>query len=111
MSFLASLRSLDSSVFHRSRVDREMDEELGSHIQLRADDLERSGMPRREAERRARIEFGAYVRFKEESHQALGGQLFETLWQDVRFSCRKLRQAHDLHARFSISRGGDSPHV
>jgi predicted permease len=93
MSFLASLGSLYSSVFHRSQMDREMEDELRSHIQHRADDLERSGMPRAEAERRARIEFGGYVRFKEESLQALGGQLFETLWQDVRFSWRKLRQS------------------
>src|ERR1700733_13436127 len=93
MRFLTSIRSLLSRVFRSSALDREMDEELGSHIQHRADDLERSGMRRAEAERRARIEFGGYVKFKEESHQALGGQLFETLWQDVRFSWRKLRQS------------------
>ena len=44
----------------------------------------------REAERRARIEFGGYERFKEESHEALGGNFFETLLQDVRFGSRIL---------------------
>ena len=39
-----------------------MDDELRSHIQHRADDLERSGLSRAEAERRARIEFGGYER-------------------------------------------------
>jgi predicted permease len=70
-----------------------MDEELRSHIQHRADDLERSGICRAEAERRARIEFGGYVRFREESRAAMGGQFFETLGQDVRFSLRQLRKA------------------
>jgi hypothetical protein len=58
MSLLSTLRSLAESVFHRRAVEREMDEELRSHIQHRAADLERSGIPRTEAERQARIEFG-----------------------------------------------------
>ncbi len=70
-----------------------MEEELRSHIQHRADDLERSGMDRAKAERRARIEFGGYVRFKEESHEAMGGNFFETLMQDVRFALRVLRKS------------------
>ena len=69
MSFLTSLRSLASTLFQRSQIDVEMEEELHSHIQHRADDLERSGLPRAEAERRARVEFGGYERYKEESHE------------------------------------------
>jgi len=70
-----------------------MDEELRSHIQHRADDLERSGLHRAEAERRARIEFGGQERFKEECHEALGGNFVETLIQDVRFALRLLRKS------------------
>ena len=65
MRLLASLRSLASALFERTRINREMDDELRSHIQHRADDLERSGLLRFEAERQARIEFGGYERFKE----------------------------------------------
>ncbi len=72
MSFLAHLRSLAAKFLHRSQVANEMEEELRSHIQHRADDLERSGLNHTEAERRARIEFGGYVRFKEESQEAHG---------------------------------------
>jgi len=93
MRLFDSLRSLASRWFQRSRIDREMNEELRSHIQHRADDLERSGMGRTEAERRARIEFGGYERFKEECHEAVGGSFFETLIQDVRFSLRGLRKS------------------
>ena len=55
-----------------------MEEELRSHIQHRADDLERSGIASRQAERRARIEFGGREKYKEESHEAMGGNFFET---------------------------------
>jgi predicted permease len=93
MSLLTSLRSFASALFQRSRIDAEMEEELRSHIQLRADDLERSGLTRPEAERRARVEFGGYQRYREESREALGGQFLETLLQDVRFGLRMLRKS------------------
>jgi predicted permease len=88
-----SLRSFASSLFRRSSFHRDMDEELRSHIQHRADDLERSGLNRAEADRRARIEFGGYERFKEECQEAAGGNFFETLTQDVRVSVRGLRKS------------------
>jgi hypothetical protein len=68
----ASLRSFASAVFHRSRVEDEMDAELRAHIQDRASDLERSGLPRAEAERRARLEFGGCQKYKEEIREARG---------------------------------------
>jgi hypothetical protein len=93
MKLFASLRSLASTLFQRSRINREMEDELRSHIQHRADDLERSGLPRSEAERRARIEFGGYERFKEECREAAGSHFIETLVQDVRFGFRMMRKS------------------
>ena len=93
MRFLAYFRSLATRFFHRSQIEDDMDEELRSHIQHRADDLQRSGLGRAEAERRARIEFGGHERFKEESREALGGNFIETLMQDVRYSLRLLRKS------------------
>src|ERR1700756_4360987 len=94
MRFLAYLRSLTAKFLHRSRTSAELDEELRSHIQLRADDLESSGLPRTEAERSARIEFGGRERFKGESYEALGGNFIETFLFDIRFSLRMLRKSH-----------------
>jgi len=88
MKFLVYLRSLASRLFHHRRVENDMEEELRSHIQHRADDLEHSGLDRAEAERRARIEFGGREQYKEESYQALGGNFIATLVRDVRFSSR-----------------------
>jgi hypothetical protein len=42
------------------RSNDELDEEMRLHIQNRADDLERSGLSRGEAERRARIELAEW---------------------------------------------------
>ena len=72
MRILSTLRSLLATMFHHDAVESDMEEELRSHIQHRADDLERSGISRAEAERRAAIEFGAYERRKEEVRERLG---------------------------------------
>ncbi len=93
MTFASYFRCLAAKLFHRSQVDADMEEELRSHIQHRADDLERSGLDRAQAERRARIEFGGYARLKEESREAAGGIFFETVMQDVRFALRVLRKS------------------
>src|SRR5690242_12518699 len=93
MKLLASFRSLPARFFHRSHIENDIQDELRSHLQHRADDLERSGLDRAEAERRARIEFGGRERFKEESLEALGGNFIDTLMKDLRFSLRVLRKS------------------
>jgi len=93
MKLWAFLRSLASALFHRSRAEGEMDEELRSHIQRRADDLQESGMSRAEAERLAKVEFGGYQKFKEECREERGGFWIETVWTDIRFALRMLRKS------------------
>ena len=93
MNLFASLHIRLAALFHRSQVNAELEEELRSHIEHRADDLVRSGMERNEAERRARIEFGAREKYKEECHEAMGGNSIGTFFQDLRFSLRVLRKS------------------
>ena len=92
MSLLSSLRNWARGVFHRSALDSEMEEELRGHLERRADDLERSGLPRAEAERRARVEFGAYQAHLEESRAVLGAGWLDSVFQDLRLSVRRLRK-------------------
>ena len=92
MKLLASLRSLASAILSRARIEDETDEELRAHVQNRANDLEGRGLTRAEAERRARIEFGAHEKFKEECREAAGAHFLHTLFQDLRFSMRMLRK-------------------
>jgi predicted permease len=82
-----------ATLFRRSQMNAEMEEELRFHIEHRADDLERSGLERGEAERRARVEFGGCEKYKEEIHEAVGGRFIGTAMQDVRFSLRVLRKS------------------
>src|SRR5215467_7589681 len=93
MKLLAYFRSLGARFLHRSRTDKEMEEEGQLHIELRAKDLERCGVARSEAERQARIEFGSRVAFKEECREAMGGNVIDKAIQDVRFSLRALRKS------------------
>lgn len=93
MSLLSTFRSVAEKFLHPARVADDLEEELRSHIAYRADDLERAGLSRAEAERKARIEFGARERYREESHEALGGHFLETLMADVRLALRVLRKA------------------
>src|SRR6478672_4783465 len=93
MNPVAYFTSLGTKFLRRSQTECDLEEELRSHIEHRADDLERSGLGRAEAERQARIDFGGQERFKEECREALGGNFIDTLVQDVRFSLRTLRKS------------------
>ena len=87
------LRSLFRTLFHRPRAEREMDAELRFHIEERAEVLERDGISREEAFRRARIEFGGIERAKEECRDARGANVLESFVQDLRFGFRMLRKS------------------
>lgn len=92
MAVWSSIHAAVGFLFHRSRVEREMEDELRAHLRSRADDLERQGIPRAEAERQARVEFGGYQRYKEECRDALGARLIGELIADMRYGLRQLRR-------------------
>src|SRR5258708_7936938 len=80
---------LDATL-RRSRLESEMDAELRFHLEAYAQDLVSGGVPRQEAMRRARIEFGGIERVKEEGREARGVSVLETLTQDLRYGARML---------------------
>jgi predicted permease len=77
---------------HRARAESEMDAEMQFHLEARTADLMREGLPREEARRRARVEFGGVERAKQECRDARGITLAENLAQDLRFGLRMLRK-------------------
>ena len=87
---ISYLRSLAAKFFQRSQTENDLEEELRAHVERRATDLQRSGLDRAAAERRARIEFGSHQRFKEECREAIAGNFIDILMQDLRFSLRTL---------------------
>jgi predicted permease len=80
------------AILGRSRMENEMDAELRFHIEAFAEDLARSGVPRAEALRRARLEFGGIERAKEECRDVRGVSFIESLLQDLRFGLRMFRK-------------------
>src|SRR5215467_963283 len=92
MRMWSRVRSWLRAVMRRSRMEHEMDAELRFHIEAFAEDLVRNGVPRPEALRRARIEFGAVERAKEECREARGVSLFDGLTQDWQYVVRTLRK-------------------
>jgi predicted permease len=93
MRIFSIIRNFLFLVFRRERVEHEMEEELRSHLRNRADDLERRGLSRAEAERQARVEFGGYQRYKEECREALATRLVGELFGDLRYGMRQLRRS------------------
>ncbi|HEY6467225.1 MAG TPA: ABC transporter permease [Candidatus Acidoferrales bacterium] len=98
MKILAYARAASRALLNRVGLNRELDEEIRSHIAMHADDLERSGLSRAAAERQARIAFGGGERFKEECREVAGISFVESVAQDVRFALRLLRKNPALTA-------------
>jgi predicted permease len=99
MSLYSYVRSYTLRIFRSSAAAEEMNQELRTHMALRADDLERRGMSREQAERLARIEFGARERYREECQTASGGTDLIAALRDVRFAWRMIRS----HGWFSAA--------
>ena len=85
-SFFARLAAL----FARQRRDRELTDELESHLQLHIDDNLRRGMSPEEARRQAVIGLGGLEQTKEIYRDRRGLPMIETLLQDLRFGARTL---------------------
>ncbi len=77
-----------SALMKQSRVEREIDEELRSHLEMRAADNMAQGMTKEEASRDARLRFGNPVVVKENVQRmdvALG---VDSLFADLRYALR-----------------------
>ena len=79
------------SLLRPNRVEAELDDELRFHFEAQIEKDVRSGLPRPEATRRARLLFGGLDQVKEECRDARGLRLVESLLQDLRYGLRMLR--------------------
>jgi predicted permease len=88
-NFAIGLRSL----FRKNQVDRELDEELGTYLEMEAADKMKQGMGRKDALREVRLERGS-LEVTKEIVRSGGWEFFvETCWQDLQYSVRMLRKS------------------
>jgi predicted permease len=76
----------------RTQESADLDTEVEMHLSMLADDLERQGLSREEAARRARLAFGGVTQFKEEQRDRRGLPFVDSLVQDVRYALRLFRR-------------------
>ena len=81
-----------ADVFTGGRRDREIDEELASHLQLHVDDNVRAGMTPGEARRVAMITLGGIAQTTERYRDRRGLPALDALRQDVVYAVRVLRK-------------------
>ena len=93
MTLLARLRSFMAALVKGRRVEQDMEDEWRFHVEARADDLAAEGVPRDQAVRQARSEFGDSLRWKESGREARGLLWIYDAGADVRYGLRQLRRA------------------
>jgi predicted permease len=87
--FLRRLRAIAL----RTRLERDLDDELAFHLAMREAEHRQAGLAPDEARLTARRQFGNPVLLKEQTRDAWLFAVVETLSQDVRFALRSLRRA------------------
>jgi hypothetical protein len=92
------LRSRLHSLVFRNRREHDLSEELRLHLERQAEQLIAQGIDPAEARLRARRQFGNIELLKEESRDARGTAVWDSLVRDTRHAARRL--ARDW--RFSV---------
>jgi len=80
------------SFFRKAPLDRELDAEMQSHLELAVDENLKRGLSPEEARRQALIRFGGVVQAKEQQREERGVPWLDVLLQDLRYTWRTLRR-------------------
>jgi len=88
MSLASRMATWWKAVTRQEQLNGEIEDELAFHIEKYAEDLMRSGLPREEAFRRARIDLGGVTVQKENIRAAWGTRVWDELRGDLRYAFR-----------------------
>lgn len=92
MTWIRSLAARLRGLTTRRRLERELDEEIRFHIEMRIEDNLKSGMKPEEARRAALRDFGGVESVKEQYRERSSIALIETTLQDIRYALRSFRR-------------------
>ena len=90
-STLGEFRRRLSFLWNRRRVDRDLEEEMRFHVDMKARAAVESGTSAADAHRAAHLQFGGATLWREISREAWGWSAVEHLLQDLRYAARMLR--------------------
>ena len=90
MSLAPRLRALVRQLLRRSEVERDLDDELRSYVELLAAEKVRAGVSAAEAHRAALLEMRGIEQVKESVRDARGAAMIDTTIQDIRYALRTL---------------------
>jgi len=93
MSALRSTWVRLRNLFRTEQLDRNLEAELASHLDLHVADNLRAGMPPAEARRIALLKLGGLQQTKETYRDARGFPFLDSVLQDLRFALRTLRKS------------------
>ena len=93
MPVLPRLTALWRNLVHRRRVERELDDELRSTLDMLVDAKLRQGMPPDDARRAAAIDLGGVAVVTQQIREAKAGAGVASLLQDLRYGARALRRS------------------
>ena len=79
-------------LFHRDKLDGQLDKELRFHLEQHASDLMKRGYDPVEARREARLDIGGPQQVKEQCRDERGTRWLEDLGKDLRYALRTMRQ-------------------
>jgi len=88
-SWMLRLRNL----FHKEQLDRELKDELTSHLEMHIADNLHAGMTSEEGHRAALLKLGGLEQTKESIREQRGAPLLESFLRHLRFSFRLLRKS------------------
>jgi predicted permease len=81
-----------TGLFRGSAIDRDMDTEMGLHVEMLAEEYGRAGMSADEARRAALRRFGNPTQLQERGRDIRGAGLLEELRRDLQYGYRMLRR-------------------
>ena len=87
---MRTILSRIAAVFHSSRLDRELNDELAAHIAMQEEEFRMRGISAEEAHARALREFGGVAQTAEIYREQRGVPLVELLLRDLRYAARGL---------------------